>query len=276
MSAGAVPDFVPPPLRGRIGDFRNEPDGSVSFAHPEVTLGASPDDARVRLSQEQYKQTFDTDYRRRHPIESLRGMYNGQEPTNLRDTITGGIGRSLRRFYDWGTSDGGKAVGTAGLLSALAGGIGGFMLGRRNGESGVRKALIAALLAGGLGAAASAYSQRRNNARQRWLDKQASASPVTAALIHALESDPSLSQLERARLLRAMANLGQRERDDLYRSMRTAFGAGAGVLVARFLGSRGLLPMVAGGVIGAIVGNAASPPRTRYNALGQLSMSNYI
>ena len=121
---GAVPKVVPQHLQGEVWDFRNEPDGKISFQHPKASIGLSPDDSRVYMTPDEYKLSFDPAYRMTHLEEAAN---NGYAPlqripkTSARqwsDSIASGIGKAL----DWGSSAQGKAVGTAGLLSALAGG----------------------------------------------------------------------------------------------------------------------------------------------------------
>lgn len=175
---GAVPSYVPPHLRGQVWDFRNEPDGNISFAHPEAGNGLSPDMSRVKLTPEQYKKTFD----RMERLADLRGAAAEQyapldhRPETSSRQWNNRIAGALRGAYDWGTSTQGKGVGTAGLLSALVGGVGGYMWGDHTGENKIGKALTMALLAGGLGAAGTALAQRGHNKREMWLRKTAALS----------------------------------------------------------------------------------------------------
>lgn len=272
---GAVPQYMPPHLRGKVWDFRNEPDGKISFQHPEAALGLAPSQSRVTMTPEEYKLSFDPVHRMTHLEEAAT---NGYAPLNRRpktearrfnDAIAKGIGGA----YDWGTSSQGKAVGTAGLLAALAGGVGGYMWGRETGESPIRKALMLALLAGGVGAAGTAWAQNKHNRREAWLSKNATTD-VTPLIISMLNRDPSINSGQRALLFRAIINAGDYEREELYRLLRTTAGAGVGILAMRFLGAKGLLPMLAGGILGGALGNSYDPSPQR-NALGQ-TLLNYL
>jgi hypothetical protein len=275
-----IPEFVPDHLRGQVSDFQVEPDGQVSFAHPRAGLGLS--DSRVKLPVEQLRQTFDRDARMRDFSSSLRGQYNPDVPQDsLGNTISQSIGGGLRRAFDWGTSESGRAVGTAGLLSLLAGGVGGYALGRRGEhESPVKTALIGALLAGALGAGVSAYGQNKMQRRNAFLAQgdamyKSGSLEVTAALIRAVNNDQTLRAQEKVELLRAMTRLREREKDELYRSIRVAIGAGAGLLISRFLRAKGLLPALVGGILGAGIAAATAPSRLKRTPDGQLSTLSY-
>ncbi len=268
-----LPPYVPPHLRGKVSDFRQEPDGQISFAHPENSLGLGPEDSRQKLSQEQYKQTFDQDYRRKNFNASMNGQYAplDKRPSNTSEQLTGWIADKLSGGWDWGTSSRGKSVATAGLLSALAGGAAGAYMGYRGGEPSVSKSLLAALLAGTAGAGITAYSHNQQDRRDAYLAKQASD---VDTIIRAITMDPYMSQAERAACLRAAAVMSSIQRDDLARMLSTATGAGVGALILRFMRGTGLIPTLVGGIMGALVGYAAAPG-PKYNPMGQLSLSNY-
>ena len=125
-------------------------------------------------------------------------------------------------------------------------------------------------LAGGLGAAGTAWQQGRNTRRENFLRKRAAMMDVANGLIQAVENDYSLSPSDKQQILMALARLDDNSQDQLYRLIRRSLGAGAGVLIMRFLGAKGLLPMLAGGIVGAMLGGIQKP-RQRYNAMGQLS-----
>jgi len=272
---GAIPKYVPPHLEGKVWDFRNEPDGNISFQHPEAAMSVYPEDARVSMSPNEYKLSFDPVHRMSHADEALTTGYAPlqrrpkTEARKINDAIAGGIGKA----FDWGTSSQGKAVGTAGLLSALAGGVGGYMWGRDSDQRPIKRALLMALLAGGVGAAGTAWTQNRHNRREAWLSKR-TATDWTPMIIQLLNNDPSISSGQRAMLMRAILNARPDDQEDLYRLLRTATGAGIGVLAMRFLGSKGLLPMIAGGILGGILGHGSGGPSR--NALGQVSITDYL
>ncbi len=230
---------------------------------------------RARVSPEQYRQTFDQPYR----MGSLAGSINGQyAPLSARKTparqMNEGIAAYLRRALDWGTTSQGKSIGTVGLLSALGGGAGSYLWDRSQGDSAVPgKAMLMALLAGGIGAAGTAWGQNRHNRREQYLGKSASMD-VATSLVRMLEGDPSLSRHDRAVILAALAKAPTSDREQLHRLLKSSVGAGVGILAARFLGAKGLLPMLAGGILGGIIGGRDSG--TKRNAQGQISITNYF
>lgn len=274
---GAVPAYVPDHLAGKVWDFRNEGGGNVSFQHPEAVVGSSPADMRVTMSADEYKRNFD-------PVTRVSNLQDSAEQgyapmhrrprtaaRQMNDTIADGINRAV----EWGTSSQGKAVGTAGLLSALAGGIGGYAWGRSNyDEHPVRKALMLALLAGGIGAAGTAWTQNRHNRREDWLSKKGSFMDPTQFVISAINSDPSISASDRTLLFRALASASSYDQNALSNLIRTTAGVGAGVLAMRFLGAKGLLPMAVGGILGGLIGSSLGSG-SRRNAFGQIKL-DYI
>lgn len=273
---GAVPQYTPPHLRGKVWDFRNEPDGKISFQHPEASLGLAPSQSRVTMTPEEYKLSFDPAHRMTRLDEAASTGYAPmhRRPETESRKLNNMIGKGVNSALGWGTSSQGKAVGTAGLLAALAGGVGGYMWGRDRDESPIRRALLMALLAGGVGAAGTAWAQNKHNRREAYLSKNAASMDITQAIISMLNRDPSLNSGQRALIFRALINTGPSEREDLYRLLSTVAGGGVGILALRFLGAKGLLPMLAGGILGGAIGNSfGSSPRR--NALGQTSL-DYI
>ena len=75
-------------------------------------------------------------------------------------------------------------------------------------------------------------------------------------------------------ILRAIAQMPTNDRSDLYYLLRTSIGAGAGMLAMRFLGAKGLLPMLAGGILGGVLGSRRGG--LDRNAMGQVSITNYL
>jgi hypothetical protein len=183
LPTGAIPDYVPPHLRGKVWDFKNEDDGTVSFAHPEASLGLSPEQSRVKLNAEQYANTFDQAHRLGNLSKSMTAQYAPLErkATPPAKNINDGIANFLRSALGWGTSSQGKAIGTAGLLSALGGGVASSMWDLQKGNDvSPNKALLLALLAGAAGAATTAWGQNKYNRRENFLSRNAQGQlPVT-------------------------------------------------------------------------------------------------
>ena len=273
---GGVPPYVPPHLRGKVWDFRNEPDGTVTFQHPEAAVGFSPDQSRVQMTPEQYSLNFD-------PVERWnnypRALREGHAPLD-RHPKTGSrvwndlIADKLSRAFNWGTSSQGKAVGTAGLLGAAAGGLGNYLWDRSQGEGGgsIGRVLTAALLTGALSAAGTAYAQNSHNKKEMWLSKAGAADGAVTQIIKTLQKDPTLSPSDLMAISSALKRAQRSDIDALHKLLSTAAGAGIGALVMRFLGARGLLPMLAGGLMGALFGSRDSEPKR--NAFGQTSFDD--
>lgn len=271
-----TPPYVPPHLEGKVTDFRQEPNGDISFRHDEMANGLSdPELTRKKIDQTQYKQTFDRDYRLKNFNESILKQYGGPDaqPKSYTEELKGKLVEGIRKGLTFGTSSGNRTLGTVGLLSALAGGGLGAYAGARSGDGVLKKGLLYALLAGALGTGGMAYMQAADQRRRNYLSKQAS-SPEDV-IIAAVTSAGDLSQTQKADILRAIINLQERDRYELSRLIRTAVGAGVGTLVTRFLVGKGLLSSAVGGILGALIGAASARPSIKYNALGQVSISNY-
>jgi hypothetical protein len=275
LPTGAIPGYVPPHLRGKVWDFKNEDDGTISFAHPEASMGLSPSQSRVKLDTDQYAKTFDQAHRFGDLSNSMTGQYAPLEQAGQTSAkkMNEGIANALRGALGWGTSSQGKAVGTVGLLSALGAGAASSLWDLQKGDKvSTNKALIMALLAGTAVAGGTAWGQSKHNRRENFL--KTASMDVAIGLVRLLEGDPSLSGHDKAQILSALSRAPDSDRNQLYQLLKTAAGAGAGVLAARFLGARGLLPMLAGGILGGMLGGRGSGPKR--NAQGQLSITNYL
>lgn len=268
MTEDYVPPYVPPHLRGKVGDFRMEPGGQVSFSDPEHALGLGPEMSRKSISMDQYRKTFDENYRNSNLAESLSGQYASPiaRQTNWQTDIRDRIAKAVRGGLEWGTTTQGRAVGTSALLSGLLGAGVGAWSASHQGESPWGKGALYALLAGTLGAGGTALLQHQNNKREAFLK---SASMIENVVMQALSRDDGLTDSEKVMLLRASSKLRERDAEQLSQLLRGAAGAGAGMLIVKFLKLKGLLPMIAGGIIGAALAGRKSPRR---NALGQLAL----
>ena len=94
-----IPAYVPPHLEGKVSDFRQEPSGDYSFAHPEASLGLGPEASRQVISQEQYKNTFDQSHRNQHFNSAIAGQYSGKSlrPDNRSGQLNEWLGDKLDR-----------------------------------------------------------------------------------------------------------------------------------------------------------------------------------
>ena len=117
--------YIPRHLSGQVSDFKDEPDGGVSFSHPAAAGALTPSSPRTHLTQEQFLQTFDQPTRFTNLSDSIRGQYapaDSAVKTPARQTNET-IARYLRQALERGTSSQGKSIGTVGLVSALGGGV---------------------------------------------------------------------------------------------------------------------------------------------------------
>jgi hypothetical protein len=267
------PDYVPPHLEGRVSDFRRDQDGGVSFFDPRAAMGTfGPEKSRTSIDQETYDYTFGP--KRYNLAEAAEKQYGlpSSRPNTLASMAHDWIVDQGRKGLSYGTSSQGRAAGAVGLLSAIAGGASGFL-----GEEGsVGKGLLYALLAGGAGAGITAMGQHLNNNREAQREKAASLSKSAFAdtdLMSLVATNTFISERDKQSYIAAFARLQSREKDELSRLLRVTAGAAAGALIARYLSGKGLLPMIFGGMLGALVGRATSP-RPLYNNLGQLSVLN--
>lgn len=262
------PSYVPPHLQGRVSDFRNEADGRVSFSDPQGAQGTyGPEASRQFVTPDVFRSTFDPATRGKDYTAAVQGQYgtpSGHKnyTTMAHDWLVDKAGQGL----GWGTTSQGKAVGAVGLLSALAGGAGGAL-----GEGGsIGKGLLYALLAGGAGAGLTAVGQHYNNRREDAL-KQASFADTD--LLSLLSQNFSIPDRDKQRYIGCFPRLSYGEKSELASLLRMTAGAAAGALIARYLGGKGLLTTLAGGMLGAFIGRATGPQQS-YNALGQLSILN--
>lgn len=254
---GVVPEYIPHHLRGKVNTSRNEPDGMVSFMDTDAASGLSPEYSRVTLNRDRYDKTFDPQTRRLKFPDALREQYAPLEQENA-DPLNTVIGQKLRQAFDYATSTRGRAIGTAGGLSALAGGMGGFLLNRFREKSPWSGALWGSLLAGGLGSLATAIMQRQWQKREQAMNVAQAAfdkSASTAGLVRVLENDPTLTSQARAQILMSLSRAPEQTQADVGRLLRTTAGVGAGMLIMRFLRAKGLLPILTGGILGGIIGH---------------------
>lgn len=263
-----TPAYVPPHLVGKVGDFRNEEGGRVSFAHPEAAAGLGPDFSRQTVSREVYDTTFDRDKRYEDMGGALQRQYaspiapGGQDPlSRMRDGLAGW----LRSAADWSASTDGRAIGGSALLGALLAGGAGAYQAHRSGDPMLGRSLLAALAGASAGAGGMAYLRNRTAARRNYLQEKSAS--FADDIQQAMLQDSNLSRHELRRLLALVEELERADQQKLAQLLRSAAGAAAGAVVARFLGAKGLLSTVAGGMIGAWLTGGERPHK---NKLGQL------
>lgn len=267
MTNGTIPGYIPNHLQGKVDSFRNEPDGRISFRHDEGGQGGFGDSdggGRKYITNEQYKLTFDPKYRLTNLGQASRDAYGlPRYPTNAAREFNDWLGGKLRKGLDWGLSTEGRTAGTSGVLAALAGGVGGTLLAQRAGdEHPIRKGLLMALLAGATGAGMSTFMQDRNNRRESMLaQKRAAVSDEAAYLRSVILGEDKLGASEKASVLKGLAKMDDDERDELAERSRKLFGFGAGMYIARVLFSKGLIPALVGGIIGAALLTPSNKPK---------------
>lgn len=205
------------------------------------------------MSDEQFGYTFDKDLRKANPYQAMRKGFNPFNPPSLTDNVANWVGemgnKGIRGIGNVAQSG---ALG-AGAMGIGLGGLGGYgiykWLTRNKADSDTKKqvagvvgptasAILGAALLGG--AALSANSYRTKNASSGDLVGQIQRS--------------NLSHKEKQDLINGVRKLSNEEKDRLSRSTRGIVGAALGAAVARYLRSKGLLPMIVGGMIGGALG----------------------
>lgn len=258
-------DYIPPHLQGQISDIRQDPDGNTSFVHPAGNLGQpDQDSARISLSPAQAKATFDAAYRGSNPEAATNDQYMPPRPIMFGERLQRGAAGWLKGHAGALTGSTAKNIATSGLLGALAAGAGGAWLAAKNDKPILDKAVLFALLGGAGAAGASALVQRQNNKNLAAYDMGKQAS-ITGEL----SNDPELTPQQRAILADAVSNLPQHDRSELETLVARMGGAGIGLMIAKFLGMRGLLSPLAMALIGGAIGDSMTKHKPQYNAFGQ-------
>jgi len=264
-----VPSFVPGHLSGRVADFRNEPNGNVSFfdsnaatSDPRGYYDDKTMTRRIAMSPTDYKSTFDRSSMLMNMGKSVDTMYAAPNTRTrgIQDILTD----VLRGGLDKVTATPARTMATAGVLGALGTGLAGYQAAKNFDMDAPGTGILASLLGGALGAGGVYMAQR--NARSHDLTKQAS----TAAdiLLASIMSDPNLSTMQRQMTLQALMRVNNQDAEQLATAVRTAGGGAAGMLIMQFLAGKGLIPALFGGALGAIIGRmTGSQPRK--NAFGQ-------
>lgn len=264
------PRYIPQHLAGKVSDFRVEPTGDVSFRHDERAVGHfDPDNGyRTTIPAAQYQATFDPHYISQNLNEAVHAQYGrpeiGASPAEKFKTW---LADAAQKGFRWSSETPGRAIGSTALLAALAGGAAGALTSSED-ESPVRRGLMAALLAGGAGAGLQAAMQGFKTRPEPELNKQAFATDDT--IIAAVMADPNLSQAQKMACLQALTGLSRQDKSQLSTMISTLAGGAAGVLIFKFLGAKGLIPLAVGGIIGALIGGG--PYGHRLNPLGQLAL----
>lgn len=258
-----TPESAPPYLQGQLSDMHDEPGGGVNFIHPAGNLG-QPDQesARVHLSPEQTRATFDVGYRSSDPEQAVNDEYMPPRPVMFGERMQRGVGGWLKNHLGGGSDSTLKNIAGTGLLGAIAGGAGGAYLAAKNDQPMLDKAVLYALLGGAGAAGISAYLNHQNAKTVAGMRKQAS-------VMQALNLDSSMNDQQKMMLLEAISKLPQRQHDELEHLVGSAGGAAVGLLIAKYLGMRGVLSPLAMALIGGSIGQSMTGKQPRYNAFGQ-------
>lgn len=253
------PDYIPPHLEGRLSDFRDDGNGMISFK--DVGNPSGTPDGRRAIDMKTFRATFDPSHRATNIEAALKSQYSGRAGgTNLINTLRDWTADKARGLWEAGTANPGRSLATVGGLGGLIGaGLGAFQS-ARNDEPMLGRSALYGLLGAGLGTGALALMQHLNNARQK------SASSVDA-IEDRLDRDHSIGPADRELLVNMVQKLAPPDRDQLAQLLRVGIGAGAGAIVVRFLRGKGLLPMLAGSILGGLAAAFTSGPRT--NAFGR-------
>jgi len=239
-----LPNYIPPHLRGLVGAFRKEDDGDISFDDAYNPNGLIGEAGRTRISEQKYKDTFD--WKSRFATPDPNGSmgadkdYRIRRKKGIKEMLGEGIGGYSRKLYDWGTSDAGKSVGTAGAVYGLGGAGLGYLLSNYLGTSGVSTSLLGALLAGTMGAGATAYGQSKSNKGTQ--EKKASLD-LAPELIDLIKSS-SLGTMGQAHVLQALSTIPGEEVNQILNTAPSG-------------GSKDLMRSIVGGILQQVT----SPPK---------------
>lgn len=183
------------------------------------------------------------------PMEALYGKVKSWLPNNR-------FAGALNESYPQAAGSG--ALVGAGLSAAIN-----FLKNRLTGDSGGYG--TAALAGGALGGIAGAGLHYN---RQHWAKQAAFSFGENRDLEDKIMDASGLTVSEKKMLVKAIGKLSDKEKKDLKKSLGTAFGASIGAVVAKFLFSKGLIPMAVGGILGGMAGNRIASSQKR-NSLGQ-------
>jgi hypothetical protein len=230
----------------------------------------TPDYVADGMSDEQFGFTYDPELRKQDPYGAMTKRFNPFNPKGVPELLSD-------KAAQWSASGADKIgnMAQSGNLGALAVGGGAGALGGlglyhwlKKRKSDDLKGEIAQkgaskmgpLLSAGLGAAllgGAALSARSYHKKYASTDD----------LVRAIQTS-SLSSEEKRRLVNGVRQLSPIEQKSLSFSTRGAVGAALGAIVARYLRSKGLLPVIMGSIIGGAVGHFSKTTPKR-NAMGQ-------
>jgi len=274
MSKNLSNVYIPPKLRDRgLTDFKLRDDGAYEFMDGKSEPGEYP---RRIIGEKEFQNTFNREHRMSHPDEAMNKAW-GHESSNHESLGTLGgdlLGGSLSSALQWSAkSPMTKGVTAAALAAAAAAGyVGlnkykqGYSL-KSSAKTGGKWALGAA----GLAALGGMYVHSRTKGHSYTPPMSKSGALQERTLADALAEDRSIGFQQKAAIMRASGMLSGYDRRSLDRLLSTAMGGAAGVLAMRYLGSKGLMGNMLGGLIGAYTGRAMVTPSITRNAFGQLS-----
>ncbi len=243
--------------------WKNRDPGQHNWQHSfSLAPGARPD--RVRLTGNVARASLPehSDWQANNP--GLTSLYQHRGPNSF-GTGNYELGENLRGLLaseNWWQRNAQTGIGPAALRGAGAGALGGSVLGlligllRGRGGQGAR---TGAITGGLLGAGLAGYAGYN-------FSKHASADQSTIRQM--LSADPTISFSDKARLQQGLDGLSSADLRRLAQLLRSAGGAGVGALIAKFLLGRGKGGILAGAIIGGLVGHRSGRPG-KTNAFGQ-------
>lgn len=217
------------------------------------------------------------------PQAQQQFMLQRYKPTNLAQGLNNLASSAGTSFQDYASNGGLKRALLYGGLAALGGGAYGAFTGRGGLGRGLK---YGGLAVGGLGLAALLYklmSRTQHNVSPAYTSnalpygKKVQANFFGSSfqdISSYVANDTELSFQEKADIMRALPNLTPGDKAQLSDMLLSVGGAGAGALIARFLGAKGLLGIGLGAILGGIAGWSFGGPRAPQLTAGGLISSN--
>lgn len=221
--------------------------------------------AQRYLSPEVRQATFDKDYQTQHPYEAAVNTYDPYDfsmrplTQGLRNSISPFLGRQYNKLDT--AIDNNSPWPMVGATALGAGG--GYLLNKLINPNKKFVGDGTASLLGGLGGLGLSYLFERT---RNEFNKTASYGDYSQVL-SMLNTDPTMGFSEKAAIQQALSQLTSGDLTQLKQHLGFVMGAGVGLAIARFLGSKGLITGLLGAIVGGAIGYGA--PSTRQNSLGQ-------
>lgn len=217
--------------------------------------------------------TFDQSYIKANPYDAAVDRFQPYNSSPLR--MVQGFMRDRGIDPAGSIRNMGQNPYTAAIAPSLVGaGLGAalkYFSNRRTGDSGgyVLPSLLGAGAAGLLGYGVNKYMNQPKFVQPNGVRKFAFFSdPAEEFIRRTVMQSTDIAFSEKQMVANALPSMSSRDKEDLRQKLLTYSGAGLGMVIVKFMGSKGLLPLAIGGILGGLAGNQLSS-FTQTNSLGQ-------